>query len=54
MIGHVNNYIVFEQRGTYGDFEDWNSVFVPVFVGDTVDLETDQNGELIFVPCKGN
>lgn len=49
--GYINGNIVFHQCGSFGHWEEWNSLSFLVDVGDVVKL-TD--GELTFLPCKGN
>ena len=49
--GYINGNKVYTQAGTSGYFEDWNSLFVPVDIGDVVKLS---GGELTFIPCKYN
>ncbi len=54
MTGKINRQIVFEQKGTYGDFEDWNSIICPVSIGDVVRLDSNDVGEFLFIPSYGN
>lgn len=48
--GFINTHRVLQQAGTYGRWEDWNSISFLVDVGDVVKLT---GGELLFIPCKG-
>ena len=50
LTGYINGYTVFNQHGSYGNFEDWNALSFLVDVGDVVKLT---GGELTFIPCKG-
>lgn len=49
--GYINGNTVFHQYGSYGHWEDWNSLSFLVDTGDVVKLT---GGELTFIPCKGN
>lgn len=49
--GYINSQTVFNNGGQYGRWEDWNSLFFLVDVGDVVKLT---GGELTFFPLKGN
>lgn len=49
--GTINGYTVFRQYGSYGNWEEYNSLSFLVDVGDVVKLT---GGELTFMPCKGN
>ncbi len=48
--GYINGVNVFHQYGSYGNWEEWNSLSFFVDVGDVVNLS---GGELSFTPCKG-
>ena len=48
--GYINGYTVFRQYGSYGNWEEYNSLSFLVDVGDVVKLTA---GELTFMPCKG-
>ena len=48
--GYINGYTVFRQYGSYGNWEEYNSLSFLVDVGDVVKLTA---GELTFIPCKG-
>lgn len=49
--GYINEHNVFTQCGSYGNWQEWNSLSFLVDEGDVVKLT---GGELIFLPCKGN
>ena len=49
--GTINGYTVFRQYGSYGNWEEYNSLSFLVNIGDVVKLT---GGELTFMPCKGN
>ena len=49
--GTINGYTVFRQYGSYGNWEEYNSLSFLVNIGDVVKLT---GGELTFIPCKGN
>ena len=49
--GYINGNLVFRQYGSYGHWEEYNSLMVLVCPGDTVRLSG--GGELAFMPCKG-
>lgn len=49
--GYINGNLVFRQYGSYGHWEEYNSLMVLVSPGDTVRLSG--GGELAFMPCKG-
>lgn len=51
LTGIINGYTVFRQYGSYGNWEEYNSLSFLVDVGDIVKLS---GGELTFMPCKGN
>ena len=48
--GYINGHTVFRQYGSYGNWEEYNSLSFLVDVGDVVKLTA---GELTFMPCKG-
>ncbi len=48
--GYINGNVVFRQYGSYGNWEEYNSLSFLVDVGDVVKLTA---GELTFIPCKG-
>lgn len=51
--GYINGNEVLRQAGESNRFQDWNSLFVPVDVGDVVRLDiVGSGGELKFFPCK--
>lgn len=49
--GTINGYTVFRQYGSYGNWEEYNSLSFLVNIGDVVKLT---GGELTFMPCKGS
>ena len=49
--GYINGVTVFRQYGSYGNWEEYNSLSFLVDVGDVVKLTA---GELTFIPCKGS
>ena len=49
--GYLNGDLIFHQYGSYGSWEDWNSIMIRVGTGDIVKLTG--NGEMIFYPIKG-
>ncbi|MDD4519402.1 MAG: hypothetical protein PHI50_00760 [Alphaproteobacteria bacterium] len=48
--GYINDNLVFTQCGSYGHWQEWNSLSFLVDIGDVVKLS---GGELSFFPCKG-
>lgn len=49
--GTINGYTIFRQYGSYGNWEEYNSLSFLVNIGDVVKLT---GGELTFMPCKGS
>lgn len=48
--GYINGAKVFNQHGSYGNFEDWNSCVFPINPGTTYRLD---GGEVSFIPAIG-